>query len=293
MNKSLIGIILLLFAFNLTDGVCFGLTPARENAQINVYSDDTGVYFIVTDPQGRRAGYDPVTLQYVEEFPASFAASGEIREEVNDMFNSGGMMNLIPGTYIIEIFGGAGMTPYSLNIRITRPVAGAGPTGIDIKTLNATPEQIAAIKANFTDFYYKGIIDKGYTTKYKITYTSDQTKPAATAERPVEPSTLKQDIALSRKMGWIDSDGMMNSLLRKAEAIESSIARGNKTAALNQLNALINEIDAQKGKHIFSYEEYYTKRGNELVKQPPETGQAVKLLLDDAQYLINLLSAEN
>jgi len=53
-----------------------------------------------------------------------------------------------------------------------------------------------------------------------------------------------------RRRGEIDSDGVMNSLLAKAQAAAASIARGNRTAALNQLGALLNELAAQSGKHI-------------------------------------------
>ncbi|HLE09375.1 MAG TPA: hypothetical protein VI914_07080, partial [Thermodesulfobacteriota bacterium] len=57
------------------------------------------------------------------------------------------------------------------------------------------------------------------------------------------------------------------SLLKKAEAAEESIERGNTRAAENELNALINEVEAQRGKHI--------------------TDDAAKMLIEDAQYIID------
>jgi hypothetical protein len=70
--------------------------------------------------------------------------------------------------------------------------------------------------------------------------------------------------------GMIDNAGIANSLTSKADAAASQIARGNTTAAKNQLNAFINELDAQVGKHL--------------------TQQAYDLLKAAALYYISRLS---
>ncbi len=44
--------------------------------------------------------------------------------------------------------------------------------------------------------------------------------------------------------------GTANSLLAKVNAAANSLARGNTTAACNELNALINEVNAQSGKKL-------------------------------------------
>jgi hypothetical protein len=57
----------------------------------------------------------------------------------------------------------------------------------------------------------------------------------------------------SVSLGWIfgpGSDGIANSLDAKLDAAKDSVARGNNTAAKNQLNAFINDLDAQRGKHV-------------------------------------------
>ena len=51
-------------------------------------------------------------------------------------------------------------------------------------------------------------------------------------------------------VGMIDNPGIANSLIGKADAAASQIAQGNAHAAINQLNAFINELGAQNGKHI-------------------------------------------
>jgi len=70
--------------------------------------------------------------------------------------------------------------------------------------------------------------------------------------------------------GMIDNAGIANSLTSKADAAAAQIASGNTTAAENQLNAFINELDAQAGKHL--------------------TPQAYNLLKAAALYYINHLS---
>ncbi|MBI5188984.1 MAG: hypothetical protein HZA07_08005 [Nitrospirae bacterium] len=52
-------------------------------------------------------------------------------------------------------------------------------------------------------------------------------------------------------------------------AAESAINRGQKKTAINQLNAFINEVKAQSDKHIKE--------------------DAAKILIEDAEYLINHL----
>jgi len=255
-NRILKIVIALFLSFSLIDGVCFALKVGPENAQIEFYGDDEGVYTIITDPQGRRVGYDITTKKYIEEFPASFGFSfkdidevgNEVggRDEISDKFNGGGMLNLIPGTYTIEVIG-VSLTTYDLDIAISRRITSEG----------------------FTSFSFNGIIDKDLTSKFEMTYNSDPSKPAGSVVRVASLSSLKQDIALSRKIGWIDNDGIMMSLYKKAEAIEKSLARDDKNTAKNQLDALINEVNAQKGKHI--------------------KDEAIKILLEDAQYLMEHL----
>ena len=72
-----------------------------------------------------------------------------------------------------------------------------------------------------------------------------------------------------RRRGEIDSDGIMQSFLAKALAAQSAAARGNRTPAINELNALLNDVAAQSGKHI--------------------TTRAANLLSGDVRYVIATL----
>ena len=50
--------------------------------------------------------------------------------------------------------------------------------------------------------------------------------------------------------GDISNKGVFNSLLAKLEAAQAALGKGNATAAANKLEAFINELMAQGGKHI-------------------------------------------
>jgi parallel beta-helix repeat protein len=51
-------------------------------------------------------------------------------------------------------------------------------------------------------------------------------------------------------LGWINKPGICNSLGAKLNAAKASIERGQLDTALNQLNAFINALNAQKGKAV-------------------------------------------
>lgn len=248
------------------------------------------VSIIIADPMGRKKGIDTRTRTWINEFDASLDPGFEWNEKEQKyecvpsyLSDIGGIdeeeykrclatpgcnpeylstmgddsfyvcdteveLNLMPGDYTVEAIG-TGLTDYEIIFVITRRIKGQ-------------PTKSSMIEFN-------GVIDKNLTSKFKITYNPDPSKKPGVGVRIAIPSSLKQDITLSRKLNWIDNDGIMKSLLSKADAIEASIAKGNKTAAKNQLNAFINEVNAQKGKHI--------------------SDKAVKILLEDAQYLLGNL----
>ena len=206
-----------------------------------VFLPKTIPYLIITDPAGLKVGYDPTIDKKYNEFNAGWTISGS-----DEIEGFEAMFPPINGTYTIEVIGSSLMA-FFIDISIYREIAGEGLPSLEVR----------------------GVTDKGITSQFQFTYNSDPSKPAGSAVRIATPSSLKQDIALSRKIGWIDSDGIMMSLYKKAEAIEKSLARDDKNTAKNQLDALINEVNAQKGKHI--------------------KDEAIKILLEDAQYLMEHL----
>lgn len=53
-------------------------------------------------------------------------------------------------------------------------------------------------------------------------------------------------------LGWIDNKGILNSLNQKLEAVRKNIQNGKIKTAKNILGAFINEVEAQKEKHLSS-----------------------------------------
>ena len=222
---------------------------AEPGIQINSHAEyadgglisKTSVYYIVTDPQGQRLGYDPSTKQRYTEFEGGYGAEG-----IDDVYTVVADVIPVDGNYTVEVIGD-GLMVFSVEIAMYREIVGEGLSTMEIS----------------------GLTDKGLTSKFQMAYNSDPSKPAGSVVRVASPSNLKQDIALSRKIGWIDSDGIMMSLYKKAEAIEKSMSKDDKTTAKNQIEAFMNEVNAQKGKHI--------------------KDEAVKILLEDAQYIMEHL----
>jgi hypothetical protein len=72
------------------------------------------------------------------------------------------------------------------------------------------------------------------------------------------------------EMGDIDKEGVYQSLLSKAQNAVSSEGQGNTDATINLLNAIINELQAQEGRHV--------------------TESAAGMLINHAQMSINQIS---
>ena len=52
------------------------------------------------------------------------------------------------------------------------------------------------------------------------------------------------------EMGHITNAGVANALLAKLDAAQAALDRGQPAVAVNNLNAFINQVQAQSGKHI-------------------------------------------
>jgi hypothetical protein len=73
-------------------------------------------------------------------------------------------------------------------------------------------------------------------------------------------------------LGWIDNQGIATSLDQKLENIKKQLEKGKTKQAINMLNAFLNEVEAQKDKHL--------------------TSEAYALLKYNAEYLIQRLEED-
>lgn len=63
---------------------------------------------------------------------------------------------------------------------------------------------------------------------------------------------LRHCVHHALEAGHITNVGVANSLFAKLDAAQASLNRGNTHTAINQLQAFINAVGAQAGKHIVS-----------------------------------------
>lgn len=80
-------------------------------------------------------------------------------------------------------------------------------------------------------------------------------------------ATIVSDKERAIQLGWVKDQGIGISLDAKLNAANASLARGDNKTAVNQLNALLNEVSAQAGKQL--------------------SPEAVALLQFNTQYLIS------
>ena len=76
----------------------------------------------------------------------------------------------------------------------------------------------------------------------------------------------------SRTLGWISNEGIMNSLDQKLENAKQQLQKGNTKSASNIIQAFINEVEAQNGKHL--------------------TSEAYALLKYNAEYLLEKMGGK-
>ncbi len=133
-------------------------------------------------------------------------------------------------------------------------------TGELMQRLTLPPEGKILVFNNYPQMFY-----------YYNDSTNQSVPVNATTVMPVE-TLLDTLISLKHQAlaeGWIDNRGIANSLDSKLDNARKKLASGDSTTAKNMLNAFVNEVEAQNGKHL--------------------TSEAYALLKYNAEYLIDRL----
>lgn len=220
------------------------LSFARDISSIEIHVNSgvlLQVQLLLTDPYGNKTGFDSSINASINQIPDS----GSDTEDIPGLFPTNIIVVGKPknGTYNLNIIG-MDQTNYKVEISI-RDSSGA------------TYES-----------EYIGFTSEGLISTYKIIY--DPTPGIAPLmERIITIEDVRNDVNIAYNLNLITNSGIRQSLLSKLDVIESAINRGQKKTATNQLNAFINEVNAQKGKHM--------------------KDEAIKILIEDAEYLINHL----
>ena len=85
-------------------------------------------------------------------------------------------------------------------------------------------------------------------------------------------ASLATCVEHAASQGIITSQGVANSLLAKLDAAQSALDRGQTSAAINNLQAFINEVQAQAGKHIDAMHAQHMVMHAQLVIQALKNG---------------------
>lgn len=193
------------------------------------------VEMLIIDPLGRKSGYDLISDREYDEIPgANVGATGigtiteKGPEEDPGMPSISALINNpLDGEYQIILYG-FGLSDGYVNIMAEHA---SGP---------------------ITNVVASGIVDSALSVTFRFKYDYNS-RENTVLEKVVFDTTLRQDLELCYKIGWINNKGIYNSLLKKVENAESAHQRGQNKAARNILNAFINEVKAQQGKKIDDY----------------------------------------
>ncbi len=214
--------------------------------------------FLIVDSRGQKVGFDIVSKMRYKEIPylvysdEGLGIDDEETGKISDYkplwmvtLRNSSFDSLFNETYTI-ILQGEKLNSYSGRIY----------------SLNNNKESV---------FLFQGIIDSFQTQSYKLSY-STLVQDTIIVRKLVNALSLSQSISSYLKMTLITNRGIANSLQQKIENAGKQKEKGQTKAAINLLQAFINEVKALQGKGI--------------------TKDATVLLIADAEQLIKEWGAQ-
>lgn len=218
----------------------FVADPPGDLSELDLATGDVAET-LITDPLGRQTGFTPNLQKIVEQIPTSAYFRDSLQDDVSgapatQTNHLTEIFQPIQGTYEIMV-NGLKLGTYSLSVRTFSQDGSSQP-----------------------DVLIPGIAGPGSSSTFSVQLASTPGSTSTVTVTATFSSTLT-DINNSLQFGLIDNQGIANSLAEKIEAAQE--ATGNTRN--NIVNAFINEVNAQAGKHI--------------------TGLAVQVLLADANAL--------
>jgi FIMAH domain-containing protein len=126
-------------------------------------------------------------------------------------------------------------------------IVGICPYVLDVKTIGI---QLPVLERDLPAYF------AALPNKIQSSSVAGTTVCPAASPKEFEPrSFLKRlidDKEQAIQTGWIENRGLGISLDAKLNAANAALARGDSRAAVNQLNALLDEVNAQAGKQLSS-----------------------------------------
>jgi len=219
---------------NRNDRISIGIvesTPLASSMEASPFPLIGSVFeMLITDPLNRRTGYDYSIRGKVRETPDPRL----LQEIPNSSYEDGNVINESRSFHIEEPLPG----DYTLKIIGTQKCRYGGRIWVTDQNNNS-----AVIDIN------GGIISPGEIQSYKVSYDSSNANNCI-LKKVVDSGQIESSLQTAFDLNWIDNKEILNSLTQKIERAESAVAKGHIDTAVVNLKAFINEIKAQKGKHI-------------------------------------------
>ncbi len=219
----------------------FVADPPGDISELDLAVGDIGEILVI-DQSGRKTGFDPLTGHIIEQIPNSVYFRDALQDDItgalpNEVSHFVEISQPLPGEYQILV-NGLKLGTYSLSSRMFSQDGSSQP-----------------------EVLITGIAGAGSSSPFSIQVNSTPGAKSTVVAAATFPSTLA-DIDNSLSLGLIDNQGIANSLSQKIQAAQ----KNSQPARNNELNAFINEVKAQAGKHI--------------------SDSAVQVLLQDANSLL-------
>jgi hypothetical protein len=144
----------------------------------------------------------------------------------------------------------------------------AAPSGV--KTLVADLDGTPVTNDQVIDLYTLSLGDHTLMVTAVDFYGNTATQ-SVTFSVMATPDSLAAGVKRLFEEGKIDNVGVYNSLISKLNAVLSALDKSKTSLAIQNLQAFVNEVNAQSGKHI--------------------TAEAAMLLVTDAQWIIEQLQS--
>ena len=213
-----------------------GVTFVGRGYNMSGTQVDPPIETLLIDPSGRKKGYNPDTASLIHEIPhAIYAQDDSIgidseedvpASEQPPAYSALEVTQPMSGEYQIQVFGKE-VGEYELSVR------------------GHTSDAELRLEQK-----YFGLTEKGRIAEFRLNFNKTPGS-VSTVTKTVTFQSLRDDLRLARQLGYIDNDGILNSLNKKLENAEKQYNENQKGAANNILEALKNELEAQKGKHLF------------------------------------------
>lgn len=182
------------------------------------------IHYLIIDPLNRMTGYKLSEGKKYNEIPGACYEDAGIDQPDYHEFITAANNPFINGKYQIYIYG------------IEK---GYYQIWFSIKRNNKV-----------TSLQTKGVIDSGGISYYKLKYNTNPDS-SITFEHTIHTcSELRQDLDICYELKDISNKGIYNSLSKKVDNAEKQEEKGKYNTAINHINAFINEVEAQRGKHV-------------------------------------------